>query len=115
MVSKYSAKLIEAVRGATEYRLGVDLASICIAGNLPASYVAQVLGVTRMTLHTWFRGGAIRASKRERINVFIEIVEGDLRQGVLPAKSLEEARLYLEEMMDKPIVTKATSKEQKQD
>lgn len=114
MVSKYSAKLLEAVRGASEYRLGIDLANVCIAGNLPASYVAQVLGVTRMTLHTWFRGGAIRPSKRERINVFIDLVEHDLRQGVLPVKSLAEARAYLQDMTDNPITTAATAK-QKQD
>ena len=114
MTSKYSAALVDAVRGATEYKLGTDLANICIAANLPASYVAQVLGVTRMTVHTWFRGGAIRPSKRERVSVFIEIVEGDLKQGLLPAPSLAKARAYLEEMTDAPIVTKAT-KEQKQD
>lgn len=115
MVSKYSARLVEAVRGATEYKLGVDLANICIAGNLPAAYVAQVLGVTRMSLHTWFRGGAIRPSKRERINVFIELVENDLKQGVLPVRTLAEARAYLQEMTDKPIVSVTTVKEQKQD
>jgi predicted site-specific integrase-resolvase len=105
MVSKYSTKLVEAVRGATQYRLGTELANICIAANLPAAYVAQVLGVTRMTLHVWFRGGSIRMSKRERIGVFIDIVEGDIKQGRLPVKTLSEARAYLEEMTDKPITT----------
>jgi hypothetical protein len=112
MVSKYSTELVEAVRGATQYRLGTDLANTCIAANLPAAYVAQVLGVTRMTLHTWFRGGTIRMSKRERIDVFIDIVEGDLKQGRLPVKSLAEARTYLEEMTDKPITTAATKEKQ---
>lgn len=112
MVSKYSTKLVEAVRGATEYKLGTDLANICIAGNLPALYVAQVLGVSRMALHTWFRGGAIRPSKRERINVFIELVESDLKKGVLPVRTLAEAREYLGEMSDKPIVTTAAKEKQ---
>lgn len=114
MTSKYSAKLIEAVRGTTEYKLGVELANACIAANLPASYVAQVLGVTRMTLHTWFRGGAVRPSKRERVNVFIDIVQDDMAKGVLPAQSLAQARAYLGEMSDKPIAT-AAKKEEKQD
>ena len=112
MVAKYSAKLIEAVRGNTEYKLGVELANICIAANLPATYVAQVLGVSRMALHTWFRGGAIRPSKRERVNVFIDIVQDDLNKGVLPVRTLAEAREYLGEMSDKPIVTAATKEKQ---
>jgi len=44
-------------------------------------------------------------SKRERIDVFIDIVEGDIKQGRLPVKTLSEARAYLEEMTDKPITT----------
>lgn len=114
MVSKYSAALVDAVRGATEYKLGVELANTCIAANLPASYVAQVLGVSRMALHTWFRGGAIRPSKRERVDVFIDLVQGDLAKGVLPVQTLAQARAYLGEMTDKPIITAAT-KEEKQD
>lgn len=114
MVAKYSAKLVEAVRGSTEYKLGIELADTCIAANLPATYVAQVLGVSRMSLHTWFRGGAIRPSKRDRVNVFIDIVQDDLKKGVLPVRTLAQARTYLGDMTDKPIVTAAT-KETKQD
>ena len=114
MVSKYSAKLVEAVRGSTQTTLGVELANTCIAANLPASYVAQVLGVTRMSLHTWFRGGSIRPSKRERVNVFIDIVQEDMKKGVLPVQTLAQARAYLGEMSDKPIAT-ASTKEEKQD
>lgn len=111
MVAKYSTKLVEAVHGATDYKLGLELAKTCINANLPALYVAQVLGVTRMTLHTWFRGGVIRASKRERINVFIDLVEGDLKSGALPAKSLAASRAYLQEMVDTPITTSAIEKQ----
>jgi hypothetical protein len=111
MVAKYSSKLVEAVRGAEGYKMGLDLAKVCIDANLPALYVSQVLGVTRMTLHNWFRGGAVRPARRERIELFMELVEGDMKSGVLPAKTLADARAYLQEMMDTPLKTTAKEKQ----
>lgn len=103
MVAKYSAKLIETVQNATTYRLGLDLAATCINANLPASYVADALDVTRASIHSWFRGGEIRFSRREKIETFIRLVEEDTQKGLLPAKNLRDARAYLGDMIGRPI------------
>jgi len=103
MVAKYSAELVEAVRNATTYRLGLDLAATCIKANLPAVYVADALEVSRMTVHAWFRGGAIRPSRRGKIETFIRLVEEDTEKGLLPAKNLRDARAYLGDMIGRPI------------
>lgn len=95
MPTKYSTQLVESVLCADKPGLGQELAKVCIEANLPALYVAKVLGVTRMTLHTWFRGGNIRQAKKERINLFIDLVEEDTRKGVLPAPTFKAAKEYL--------------------
>lgn len=105
MPPKYSFAFIEAVQNAPERGLGQELALVCIEANLPATYVAQVLGVTRMTLHTWFRGGEIRDRKRVVVEALLNILKEDMSKGVLPVKTLSEARSYLQDMCDTPIRT----------
>jgi hypothetical protein len=84
MSRPYSPALLNRVQTASVYKLGLDLAVTCIDANLPASYVAQVFNTTRMTLHSWFRGGEIRFKKRERVELFIKLVEEDMARGLLP-------------------------------
>ena len=110
MSRRYSPDLIESVANMEVYRLGMDLAKVCIEANLPAAYVAQVFGTTRMTVHTWFRGGAIRYKKRAKIEVFIQLVEEDIKRGILPANTLSDAMTYLQDMVDSPI-EKANAKQ----
>ena len=108
MPSPYSSALADSVRAAPVRSLGQELAALCIDGNLPAVYVAQVLGVTRMTLHTWFRGGVIRERKHPKIVAFMRLVREDILNGVLPAKTFSEARSYLQGMSEEPIKTVTT-------
>lgn len=103
MPPSYSAKLVDAVSSEGDMRLGVRLARACVQANLPAAYVAQVLGVSRMSIHRWFRGQPIRSKKSPKINVFIQLLEEDTVKGLLPAKTNEDARLYLQDMADEPI------------
>ena len=103
MSKSYSTDLVEAVEGASTYKLGVDLASACIKARFPASYVAQVFDTTRQTIHTWFRGGFIRQKKRAKIETFIELVEEDIKRGLLPCENLKDARAYLKDMIGRPI------------
>lgn len=103
VIRRYSPALVESVQSPAVYRLGTDLASVCIKANLPAVYVAQVFDVSRQAVHAWFRGGAIRPKKRARIEVFIELVEEDLKKGILPCKNLRDAKAYLRDMIGKPI------------
>lgn len=105
MPSKYSAELVLSVCNAPKRTLGQELAMICIAANLPAVYVSQILGVSRMTLHTWFRGGEVRERKQSKIMTFMRIVKGDIDTGRLPVKTVREARSYLQTMSSEPLKT----------
>lgn len=105
MARTYSPALREAVKDPVSYRLGTDLANVCIKANLPAGYIAQVFDTSRQTIHSWFRGGAIRPRKRPRIEVFIALVEEDLKKGILPCKNLRDAKAYLRDMVGKQIKT----------
>lgn len=110
MTSSYSPALIARIRAASERSLGQELALVCIGAGLPAVYVAQVLGVTRMTLHTWFRGGNVSLKKREKVERFIKLIKEDISDGTLPAKSVRAARSYLQMLCDEPL--KATTAKQ---
>jgi predicted site-specific integrase-resolvase len=78
---------------------GQLLAKICVEANLPASYVCKVFGISRMALHTWFRGGPIRTRRMELVKTFISLVNQDMKAGMLPAKNLKEAKEYIEDML----------------
>lgn len=82
---------------------GVNLAKACVRANLPAKYVAVALEVTRMSIHSWFRGNPIRDKKRRMVAVFTELVEKDLDDGVLPARNTNAAKQYIEDMVGKQI------------
>jgi len=88
---------------ADPYRAGVALARACVEANLPAKYVASALGVTRMTVYSWFRGKPIRDKNQRVVEVFTEIVKGDIAKGVLPARSFQEAKKYIEDIIGEPI------------
>ena len=82
---------------------GVQLAKACVRANIPAMYVAVALEVTRMTVHSWFRGSPIRDKKRRMVAVFTELIEEDLDNGVLPARTTIAAKQYIEDMIGKKI------------
>jgi hypothetical protein len=52
-----------------------------------------------MTLHSWFRGGKIRAKNEKVIHAFIKLVREDMEKEVLPARSLAASRAYIQEMI----------------
>jgi len=79
------------------------LAKACVRANLPAKYVAVALEVTRMSVHSWFRGNPIRDKKRRLITAFTSLVEKDLDDGILPAKSTAQAKAYIEDMIGQKI------------
>jgi len=104
MVRTYSPKLVDLVNQDNgKYNLGIDLAKHCIEAGLNASYVAEILETSRMTVHAWFRGGVIRPSTRTKIEVFIDILEEDKRRGLLPVNSLAQAKAYAEDILGRPL------------
>ncbi len=75
--------------------LGIELAKICVKANIPMTYVAKALGVTKLTVFYWFRGRQIRDFRRRNVIRFITLVEHDLKNGALPARTMVDAKRYV--------------------
>ena len=104
MPRQLSPTLLQAIETAEE-SLGMSLARLCIKANLPVLYVSAMLGVSRMTLHTWYRGGEIRQSRHEKIETFMRLIDDDLQDGTLPKQNLNETKKYAEAFCGKRIST----------
>lgn len=83
--------------------LGVRLGRLCVEANLPVAYVATALEVSRNTVHSWFRGQVMNERKRKVVEAFMYLVEQDIREGTLPARSTKAAKSYIEDMIGKKI------------
>lgn len=83
--------------------LGVRLGRLCVEANLPVAYVATALEVSRNTVHSWFRGQVMNERKRKVVEAFMYLVEQDMREGTLPARSTKAAKSYIEDMIGKKI------------
>lgn len=102
MPRKFSPQLLDSIENA-EDSLGISLARICLKAGLPASYAAPMLKVSRMTLHTWFRGGIIRKSRTGQLEQFIRFLEEEIRLGVLPKLTLKQTQEYAEDFAGRSI------------
>jgi hypothetical protein len=99
MSRSYSQKFLLALNKNDKTGPGVDLGKLCVEYNLPASYVAKVLDVTRMTVYSWFHGRAIRVSLLPKVEALSKLLREDAAAGKLPAKNNVDAKLYLESMI----------------
>jgi hypothetical protein len=95
MPRTFSSQLLNSIESAGDSP-GISLAKTCLKAGLPASYVAPMLKVSRMTLHTWFRGGVIRKSRIGQLEQFIKFIEDEISAGVLPKQTLKETQEYVE-------------------
>jgi predicted transcriptional regulator len=98
MPRNYSEDLLLDIYKGDPNKTGTALAIACVEANLPAIHVAKVLGVSRMTIHSWFRGSAIRANNIKQIDKFLDQLRKDTTKGILPAVNVESAKKYLEEL-----------------
>jgi hypothetical protein len=104
MSRPYSTKFLSELDSVDDtYRIGYKMAKLCVAANLPAKYVAVAIGVSRATVHNWFRGAVLRGKNEDIALAFIRLVEKDLGSGALPAKSVKGAKAYIEDMVGKTI------------
>jgi len=98
----YSPEYIDAINKVEMYdNLGIALARACVKANIPLKLVARVFGVSRMTVHTWFRGGPIRSGRLPLVNSFLSIIEQDTAKGVLPLADFQAAKKYITELLEK--------------
>jgi hypothetical protein len=92
---KYSSELTEFLRYKTvKDGIGIVLAKKCVAANLPSTMVANLLGVSRQTLYTWFRGSGIQSERLPLVEALIKIIEFDMKAGVLPLKDYKSSKEY---------------------
>ena len=96
MARPYSERFLLDLHKADPTRIGVQLGKVCVKANLPTSYVAKAFNVSRMSIHSWFRGQYVREKNYERITKFIELVNKGLDKGVLPAMSSTDAKNFIE-------------------
>jgi hypothetical protein len=96
MARPYSEQFLISLQKADPTRIGVQLGRICVKANLPTTYVAEAFNVSRMSIHSWFRGQYVREKNYERITKFIELVNKGLDKGVLPAMSSTDAKSFIE-------------------
>lgn len=52
----YSRRFVEEVAQADADKLGVRLGVECILADVPVAHIAKKLGVSRVTVYSWFRG-----------------------------------------------------------
>lgn len=104
MSRPYSTKFLSELENADDsYRIGYKMAKLCVSANLPAKYVGAALEISRATVHNWFRGAIPRGKNQDMALAFIRLIQKDLDAGVLPAKSVKEAKAYIEDMIGRPI------------
>lgn len=79
----------------TDDELGTQLAKLCVKANIPISYVAEAVGVSRVTAHSWFHGARpVGLRSKAKVKQFMKAVEQGLDQEKLPAKDFYSAKLF---------------------
>ena len=103
MSRPYSGAFLRELSASQSDGLGVELAKLCVDANLSAVHVAAALEVSRNTVYSWFRGQGVHESKRKKMESLISIIQQDMREGLLPAKSVKEAKKYIESIIGVPV------------
>lgn len=99
MARPYSEKfLLDLYRSNAAPSLGIELGKACVKYNLPAAYVAVALEVSKVTMYKWFRGREVREKNAKRVQVFMDLAKQDFETGILPAKSVDDARIYIQNL-----------------
>lgn len=99
MARPYSEKFVLNLIKADEEKVGVQLAKVCVKANLPTTHVAKAFGVSRMSIHSWFRGQYVREKNYEKILRFINAVNAAVEGGELPAQTVKQAKEFLENIV----------------
>ena len=75
MARPYSDRFILGLQCADSSKPGVKLAKICVKYGISATEVSKKLCVSRVTIHSWFRGGEVRNKNKNNIEAFIKSLE----------------------------------------
>ena len=99
MARPYSEKFVLNLHKADPEKIGTQLALACVKANLPTTQVAKTFGVSRMSVHNWFRGQYVREKNYEKILRFIRLVNEATDAGVLPALTVKQSKEFLENLV----------------
>jgi hypothetical protein len=99
MPRNYSEKFLTELFSPGAKSDGEIFAKACIKAKLPANYVAKAIGVSRITVHAWFRGQPIRRKNGKTVDAFMNLLEKDTKAGILPVKGVRQAKEYIENMV----------------
>jgi hypothetical protein len=99
MPRNYSEKFLTGLFSPGVKSDGEVFAKACIKAKLPANYVAKAIGVSRITVHAWFRGQPIRRKNGKTVDAFMNLLEKDTKAGILPVKGVRQAKEYIENMV----------------
>lgn len=106
MPKSYSEKFVLNLQKNTSDHIGIKMAKLCVKARLPIKDVANVFKVSRMAIHSWFRGSEIKPENIDRIKKFIGIIEEGLLSGHLPKITSIASKHYLEEIVTPEIIEK---------
>lgn len=101
MPRTYGDKFLRGLYSDSTKWKGAELAKVCIKANIPAAYAATALGVSRVTIHAWFRGASIRRANMRVVEAFMTLVDKDIEAGLLPVRDLKGAKKYIANMTGK--------------
>lgn len=106
MPKSYSEKFVLNLQKNTSDHVGIQMAKLCVRARLPIKDVANVFNVSRMAIHSWFRGNEIKPENMSKIEKFNTIVATGLLEGHLPKITSISARHFLEEIVTPEIIEK---------
>jgi DNA-binding transcriptional regulator YiaG len=96
MVRPYSDRFLLGLQHADLEHTGIQLAQLCIKAKVPNAHVANVLGITRKTVHDWFRGGKIRQKTKPKLERLYKLIEQGLADGKLPTPNYTATKVFME-------------------
>ena len=91
MTRPYSDKFLLHLEKTESLSEGVELAKLCVQAKLPIIYLASALGVSRWTLHKWFRGENIHPRNLKKVERASTTIRNALKKGDLPSLSRHKA------------------------
>jgi len=95
MARPYSDKFLLGLNHADSKRIGVKLAKVCVKQGFPVIHVATAFGVSRMAIHSWFRGKPVRDKNNTKIEKFIELIEKEMVKGSLDSCTRKDLITFL--------------------
>ena len=96
MARPYSQDFLANLNTLNPDNLGVQLAKLCVKANLPTLYVARAIGVSRYTIHSWFRGQYIRKMNKPKVEALMKEIDKGFNENKLPVINLSSAKQYLD-------------------